>query len=353
MKTYNNMPAIKKNKISNSKLAFGCTSLRTKDKQGNIYHGRTLEYSTDSVTQVIYYPVGSLFSHKAPDCKSEGLAYKTQYELLFVSTPANDGISIPLEGINSEGLSASLNMKTDSDLPELTTDMFATSLHWAFLIEWALSNCKSVEEIKSYIQNISIWTGDQLGYPATNHFIFYDTTGACLVVEISNNKLHLIDNTTGVMTNGPEFSWHLTNLNNYTFLTNEDISESTLGGLHIKQPDTGIAASLLPSSDTAVGRFIRAVFYTTFAQIEDTPQKAMIELSHIMNKFDRPKNITRSTSGEGGDIGSSSEYTVWTSLTNLQAKEIYIRTYYELDYKKYTMQELAKLKKIVIIDILK
>ncbi|EBF0843318.1 linear amide C-N hydrolase [Salmonella enterica subsp. enterica] len=45
------------------------------------------------------------------------------------------------------------------------------------------------------------------------------------------------------MTNGPEFKWHLTNLNNYTQLTNEDSSAGTLGNIKISQPDSGIAVS--------------------------------------------------------------------------------------------------------------
>ena len=49
------------------------------------------------------------------------------------------------------------------------------------------------------------------------------------------------DNPVGLMTNSPRFDWHLTNLNNYTYLSNIDQSTNTFGSLQANQPDSGIA----------------------------------------------------------------------------------------------------------------
>ncbi len=340
----------------NEAIPFGCTSLKINDTNGNIYHGRTLEYSSDLPSNIIYYPIGTAFTNKAPDFVSEGLHYKAKYDILCIATPLNEEIDIPVEGINSVGLSGSLNMKTDSDLPALTDDQYPTSVAWALLMQWALANCASVSEIKTQIKKISIWTESILKIKASAHFIFYDHTGACIVIEISNKTLHIIDNPTGVLTNGPEFNWHITNLNNYTHLTNHDSNKTKLGSLPLKQPDTGIATALLPSSNTSVGRFVRAVFYSTFAREEKTEQLSILELSHIMNKFDRPKNITESDQGEGGEANENSyvtEYTLWTTLTNIHSKEMYVRTYYDLNYKKYTLEDFMKEGKKKVIQLIK
>lgn len=88
------------------------------------------------------------------------------------------------------------------------------------------------------------------------------------------------------------------NLNNYTQLSNLDISTSLLGNIRVTQPDSGIATSNLPSSDTSVGRFIRAVFYSTYAPKVDNAKDAMITLAHIMNNFDRTKNMTVDNMGK-------------------------------------------------------
>lgn len=345
----------KMNSDNKEKVSFGCTSLRISDTQGNIYHGRTLEYSSDLPFDLIYYPAGYEFSYLAPNNKTKGLSYKTKYEILALTYPASVFFNPPIQGVNSAGLCGSLNMKPNSSLPVLPEAQYSNSLIWALAMEWALSTCGSVEEIKSNIGGVSFWTeGSPFSVMIEFHYIFYDLTGASLVLEISDGKLHITDNPTGVLTNGPEFNWHLINLNNYTNITNVDVSTATLGGLKLQQPDTGIATATLPSSDTSVGRFIRAVFYSAFALKKDSSEEAIVELSHIMNKFDRPKNMTQSGIGEaGGTSSGGSEYTEWTSLTDLKNKEMYVRTYYDLNYTKYSIKDYTRGNKKVVIPIIK
>ena len=337
------------------KVSFGCTALGIKDTQGNIYHGRTLEYESDLPFNLTYYPIGYNFNYLAPDNKTKGASYTTKYEILALTLPASEFFNPQVEGINSAGVSASLNMISNASLPNLPASEYSKSLNWALAMEWALSTCGSIEEIKANIGNISFWTeGSPFSVLIQLHYIFFDKTGASLVLEVSNGKLHIIDNPTGVLTNGPEFNWHLTNLNNYTNLTNKDVSTATLGGLKLQQPDTGIATSALPSSNTSVGRFVRAVFYTTFAAKRDNAHDAILELSHIMNKFDRPKNMTLSEISEsGGTSSGSSEYSEWTALTDLKNREMYVRTYYDLNYTKYSLKDYTNGKKKVVIPIIK
>ncbi len=66
------------------------------------------------------------------------------------------------------------------------------------------------------------------------------------------------------------------------------------------QPDSGIAIADLPSSDTSVSRFIRGVYYTTYAPQATSAHDAMNTLAHIMSRFDRPKNITVDYMGSEG-----------------------------------------------------
>ncbi len=58
--------------------------------------------------------------------------------------------------------------------------------------------------------------------------------------------------------------------------------------MEFNQPDSGIATAGLPASNTSVGRFVRAVYYSQFAEKVDKPDTAMTTLAHIMNNFDRP-----------------------------------------------------------------
>lgn len=120
----------------------------------------------------------------------------------------------------------------------------------------------------------------------------YRTRHRILAVTVPPGKQVIVDNPVNVMTNGPSFAWHLTNLANYSFLTNVDKSQGTFGSLTVVAPDSGVATSGLPSANTSVGRFVRAAFYSQYAKRSDIPDDAVRVLAHVMNNFDRPVNIT-------------------------------------------------------------
>lgn len=44
--------------------AQACTTLAIQDKQGDIFHGRTLEYMQDLPSWLTYYPAGTQFDKK-------------------------------------------------------------------------------------------------------------------------------------------------------------------------------------------------------------------------------------------------------------------------------------------------
>src|SRR5699024_1112390 len=62
------------------------------------------------------------------------------------------------------------------------------------------------------------------GLPMPFHYAVHDAQGQSLVIEFHHGQRTIYDNPVGVLTNAPQFSWHLTNLNNYTYLSNVDHS---------------------------------------------------------------------------------------------------------------------------------
>lgn len=155
------------------------------------------------------------------------------------------------------------------------------------------------------------------------------------------------------MTNGPDFPWHLKNLNNYSQLTNVDRSSAKLGNIQVTQPDSGIASADLPSSDTSVGRFVRAVYYSSYAIKGDSPEESMNTLAHIMNRFDRTKNITVDVMGESQSASKvpQSEYTVWTSMSDLSNGIMSVRGYNDINYSEYSLAQFKDSSKPVFQQI--
>lgn len=156
-----------------------------------------------------------------------------------------------------------------------------------------------------------------------------------------------------LLTNGPDFPWHLTNLNNYSQLTNIDKSSGKLANINVVQPDSGIATSQLPSSDTSVGRFIRAVYFSTYAPTAKSTPEAMNTLAHIMNRFDRTKNITVDIMGESQSTNNQpqTEYTVWTTLSDLTNGVMKIRGYNDFNYTEYSLSQFKDMNKPVFEQI--
>jgi penicillin V acylase-like amidase (Ntn superfamily) len=185
--------------------------------------------------------------------------------------------------------------------------------------------------------------------PFPMHYGIVDKSGANVVVEISSGKMNVYDNPVGVMTNGPDFPWHLQNLSNYTF-TNVDKNTGQLGKLKLATQDSGIALTALPSAQTSQGRFVKAAFYTTYVRKAKTPDDAMITLAHIMNNFDRPYDLTVDAPGGTGDglrgKGFTSEVTLWTTMSDLNRNQYFVRSINAMNFAMIDMNKLKNIKQM-------
>lgn len=219
---------------------------------------------------------------------------------------------------------------------------------------WILGNFKTVAEAKAALlsENTQFWlpnvpmTGN-VALPG--HYAIFDKKGNGLVVEFVNNKMNVYDNLVGVMTNVPEFPWHVTNLNNYTF-TNVDKNTGKLGQQPLQTADAGIALTGLPSSQTATGRFVKAAFYANYVKKGKTPDESINLLAHIMNNFDRPQDLTIDPPGGVGDgprgNKSSSEVTQWTTMNDLSRNLTYVRSINAINWTVVDMKKLKDVKQI-------
>jgi len=336
--------------------AEACTKLTYTDANGRAYHGRTMELGQDFPYQLAYFPAGFSFESEVEDAPP--LNYTAQYSILAVTmpdrVPTADAPITPndlklTEGINEAGLSFSLLAYPWAGGPQQQLDTTRSILSVIDLGSWALGQFQTVEEVKAALADQPVFITPLAvldGAEAPFHYVLTDRTGATLVVEFHEGEMVLYDNPVGVMTNGPQFDWHLTNLNNYTHLSNVDQSTNTFGSLQVSQPDSGIATSALPGSNTSVGRFIRAVYYSQYAEKVSDPDAAILTLARVMNNFDRPKGITMDSPEGGGGEGDAlsagdTEYTPWTILADLEQGRVFLRTYYGLNYTMFDLDAMA------------
>lgn len=342
--------------------AKACTSLVYRDTAGGTYAGRTLELPMELPYLVSYLPPGmEIASHVAG---RDPLRFRTKFGILAITVPNGSVKDLKIvEGVNEKGLTFSLLAFAGAAGPADNADKTKAALAAIDLGAWTLGQFETAADVKSSLtkQTVVLSALRALGGARTPfHFVVHDRTGASIVIEFADGKQTIYDNPLGVMTNGPEFSWHLTNMDNYSFLTNVDKSTGKFGSLSVRQPDSGIATAGLPSSNTSVGRFVRAAYYAEYAE-KVAPPAAMSTLAHIMNNFDRPKNITIDARGSGGlEVEGASpqsaanyttEYTSWTSLTDLNNRLLLIRTYDGTNYVKFDLTRLAALKEVRLIPL--
>lgn len=347
-------------------VSQACTSLLYTDANGAPYAGRTLELSMELPYQVAYFPSGTKFGSKADQHHVLDFDAKHAFVAIGVIDPTDKKFKA-IQGVNDKGLTFSMLSYPDAEGPENTFSKNQAVLAAIDLGAWTMAQFDTVEAVKAELERqpvlvTNLFSNIDFGTPF--HYTLHDASGKSIVIEFSNGKQNVYDNPVGVMTNGPDFPWHMTNLNNYTFMNNKDHSTTEINGVKFQQPDSGIALAGLPSSNTSVGRFLKAVYYSRFAEKVDNPERALITLAHIMNNFDRPRGITidkqEAKSIEGipipevaGEPGYSSEFTTWTTLTDLKNPTMYVKTYNNINYARFDLSELKELKSAMIIDLQK
>ncbi len=348
-----------------------CTSLLYSDAEARPYAGRTLELMVNIPYYLAWVPPGQTFQSEVED--HDPVDWTGKYGFLGVTAPTelpapghtvNARSLVLTEGLNTAGLSVSVLAFPLSGGASDPAERAISPLQATDLGPFLLSQCANTGEVNAAVEDQAITLTrlalvDNLPFPF--HIAVHDKEGCSLVIEWYRGALTVHDNPVGVMTNGPEFNWHLTNLGNWTHLSNLDQSKATFNGHTVRQPDSGIATATLPSSNTSVGRFIKSVYYTNFARKESDPDQALLTLSRIMNNFDRPKDITTDLPEPGeptyhgtdaptpGQI--SSEYTCWTTLTDLSRGLCMIRDYSAHNYSVFALDELSSEDKVKVLPL--
>ncbi len=337
-----------------------CTVFSYVDASGIGYQVRTHEDPAFYPEALSYFPAGTRIESSTPEGRS-GLTFNTQYAILsvvlqgLVTGAKQDSL---LEGVNDQGLSFTCQLLKDTTSP-VVKSADAKVLSANDLGTWALGNFRSVAEVKAALESgeVDIWvptTPRFANVVSPVHWALFDKTGAGIVIEPTENRIQVYDNTVGVMTNNPPFPWHLTNMRNYAHLNNIDKNTAQFNRLKVTAFDPGLAMESVPSGHTSPARFVRAAYYSAFAKKAATPREAVLTLAHMVNNFDRVSNITLDLpdgSGVGAPNSPSTEITLFSSFNDLVQNHFYIRTVNAMNFTKFDMRKLAGLTTIKSIPL--
>lgn len=347
-----------------------CTALTYFDAQSRPYVGRTLELDLILPSWLGYVPTGTAFSSQVPG--KDAVAWTSRHAFVGVGAPRvvpRPGVPVSaaslvlFDGINDAGLAINANAYPDTgETPDSGGP--GAVLEAAELTTWLLGNFASVAEARDALdrQPINATRMEMAGnVPYPLHLMVTDASGHSITLEGREGRMQVLDNPVHVITNGPSFEWHLTNLKNWTHLDNTDRSRATFGSLTVTQPDSGIATTLLPGSNTAVGRFVRAVFYTNFVEKVAEPDAAVSTLAAIINNFDRPRGATIDLPGGGGEGVSfgggpeakdvTTEYTTHSFMADTARTRYYLRSYTALNWSFVDLARLTPITSLRLIPL--
>ena len=243
-----------------------CINLKTKDQ----YFGRNLDLEYRFNEKVVITPRN--YNIKNINIK---------YAMIGMAT-VEDNYPLYAEAANEKGLAmAGLYFPNNAYYNEPMKNKINLS-PYEFIL-YILGNYKSVKEVKEIINDINITNIPFNNLPlASLHWMISDDKD-CIVVEQVKEGLKVYDNKIGVLTNNPQFSYHLTNINNYINLSPKNRENTFSDKINLVNYGQGMGAIGLPGDNFSASRFIRVAFNKLNSVCNDDEESSVSQFFHILD----------------------------------------------------------------------
>lgn len=293
-----------------------CTSVTMTTKDQNVLLARTMDFAVVLDVEPTFIP-----RKKFVFTNDKNYDHKNEYAFVGMARQVDKDHFVFADGLNEKGLScAALYFSGYADYNSQDFNkQYALAPH--DVVPFLLSNCSSLEEVIKIIENVQIENTalDFLGIVLPLHWVVTEKTGKSIVIEYTEQTLHIHENTIGVMTNSPDYKWHTTNLRNYIGLQPEQKTEVHLQHMVMKPFGEGAGAFGLPGDFTPPSRFVRAVFLKTCLQDVQTELDGVNSMFHVLANVDIPKGVVKTT--------QAYDYTQYTSVMVNSSLNYYYKTY--------------------------
>lgn len=328
-----------------SSRAFACTGITLHTVDNTPVTARTIEWASTPLTSMyVVVPRGQEQQSFLPDGTMNGKKFSAKYGYVGIAVEESAFI---MEGVNETGLGAGLfYFPQYGEYQPYDTTKQDQSLSDMQVVAWILSSFASINELQAALSQIRVISTDPRA--STVHWRITEPSGRQVVLEFINQRAHLYENPLGVLTNSPEFTWHLTNLNNYVNLSAGSINHRQVGRLNLNAFGGGSGLHGLPGDMTPPSRFIRAAFFQSTAPRLGDEDATVVQAFHLLNNFDIPVGIQFTDPREVPNMPSATQVTIASDLRN---QRLYYRTMYDssircidlrsIDFKRVKFQFAA------------
>lgn len=305
-----------------------CTSVTFLSETGDNFLARTMDFGFELKGRPVVMP-----RHQTVPSDVDGFEYSMKYG--FVGAGRALGNYILVDGVNEKGVSAAALYFSDeakfADKPQ--TGKVNVAPHE--VLNWILGNAESCSSLAKLIDQLNIVAvpvkGLGINGPVPLHWIITDRSGDSYVLEVMADGVHYMKNPVGVMTNSPDFGWHLKNLSNYTELQPTPHPARSFDGYQVSSFGPGSGALGMPGDYTSVSRFVRTVYMREYTDQTSTDQ-TVTELSHVLNAVEIPKGVKIKQDG-------SEDYTQYRGYMDTQNLIYYMQPYHDQTMYQVTLTE--------------
>jgi len=320
--------------------AIACTGLRLVAKDGSVVFARTMEWGAmDLKSRVAIVPRGHSFTAFTPDGQN-GKTWTGKYGFVAI-----DSFELDLfgDGLNEKGLAVGVfGFFGFASFEKYDEAKASVTISANDVTSYLLGNFKTVEEVEEGLKKVRVVSieGNPEGLPDfPGHWMVVDRSGRSIVIQYLDGKLTIFENPLGVITNAPEFSWHMTNLRNYVNLSAISVPEKNIGDLKFGPLGAGSGMIGLPGDFTPPSRFVRAAAFTQTARATSNSKETIYEVFRILDHFNLPISMA-----EGSDLGPASDdsrsATVYTSAFDLNEGILYYHTHHNRRVRRLSFKDI-------------
>jgi len=336
-----------------------CSHVRVPTPAGDVI-GRTMELAGEHLTVPLnwtaaVHPAGEAMGEPSNCAGVSATGWRNIYGFVSIDLPMS-ALLPPIkaaatgEGINSAGLTVSEHTLRQSvyQTPIDGAHPLGRNVCYQDFTAWALGSFGSVNELVDALHKSDLAVISEAEHHSGDglHWGVDDAHGAHAVVEYLDGVLHVHNNTVGVMTNDPDFSWHLRNLNNFVSLSGswpqQSFSAQTEVGAVPRSVGHGFNLHGIPGDTSPPGRFVK-LFYLKEYAVSAVPAKdvddGVVIATHLLDSV----MITKGIVAPDRDVTpkeTTFEFTHYSVLKIPQQRKMYFKTY------KNTQWKLLQLDKI-------
>lgn len=274
-----------------------CTAVNTKN-----FFGRNLDYEKNFGQEIVVSPRNFEFDFRH-NKKS------TSHPLIIGMAKVIDGVPLYFDAMNEYGLAvAGLNFE-DNAVYNKKSDEKINISSFEF-ISYILTNAESVSGVRKILANANITddTFDSCTPYSPLHWIISDSSES-ITAESVKEGLKVYDNKIGVLTNNPEFPFHLSYVTMFSNVSSKPLHSD------FKPFSRGMSGIGLPGDMSSPSRFVRASFIK-----QNSLSDSLSQFFHMLSSVEQIEGAVEVREGK-------LEKTLYSSAIERKTLTYYYTTY--------------------------